>query len=134
MPFAVDYLILVFIASLGVIQLAGLKNDLKGLYLLKYPKLNLILGLVLFVSPFVWFFLTEFRNVSDTDGGLNGNQQAFLFVFGSLGAVIFTLFITSLFGIRKKWEEPLTISGLETLRQFNYLHVIRWTLGRLWKK
>ena len=80
MSFAFDYYVLVFIASCGVIQLAATYSHLKGILLIKNPRLNLLAGLFLAVGAFIWFFSSESRNLPDIAGGLDGNQQAGLFV------------------------------------------------------
>ena len=76
MSFAADYVLFIFLASLGVVQLAALKNRLKGLYFIRIPLLNFVAALALVVGSFVWFFVSEPRNLPDTGGGLDGNQQA----------------------------------------------------------
>ena len=134
MSFAFDYLVLVFLASCGVIQLAALRGGLRGLYLLKTPILNLTLGLALILTSFIWFFASESRNLSDTAGGLNGNQQAVLYIIGSVLGVVSTLFITSLRRIRGKYKESLREPGLDALRYSNYSSALRCTLRKLWMR
>ena len=46
MAFAADYVLFIFLASLGVVQLAALKNGLKGLYFIRIPLLNFVAALV----------------------------------------------------------------------------------------
>lgn len=134
MPFAFDYLVLVFLASCGVIQLAALKGGLRGLYLLKTPILNLAFGLALIVTPFVWFFVSEPRNLSDTAGGLNGNQQAALYVIGSVVGILSTLLITSLRRVNNRYKESSREPGLDALRYSNYSSALRCTFRKLWTR
>ena len=96
MSFAADYVLFIFLASLGVVQLAALKNRLKGLYFIRIPLLNFVTALALVVGSFLWFFVSEPRNLPDTGGGLDGNQQAMFSVAAAVGAVLFTLATTSL--------------------------------------
>ena len=134
MPFALDYLVLIFFASLGVVQLAALNNGLKGLYLVGIPILNLTIALALVLGSFLWFFLWEPRNLPDTSGGLDGNRQAALSVIGSLGAVLFTLAVTSLRAIVSRKDRVSYMPGLEALRSSSYFAAVQSTFCRLWAR
>ena len=133
MSFAADYVLFIFLASLGVVQLAALKNRLKGLYFIRIPLLNFVAALVLVVGSFVWFFVSEPRNLPDTGGGLDGNQQAMFSVAAAVGAVLFTLATTSLLNAGFGRGEELKGTGLQALRRTNYFIALRRTMGRLWK-
>ena len=133
MSFAADYVLFIFLASLGVVQLAALKNKLKGLYFISIPLLNFVAALVLVAGSFVWFFVSEPRNLPDTGGGLDGNQQAMFSVAAAVGAVLFTLVATSLLNAGFGRGEDLKGTGLQALRQMNYFIALRRTMGRLWK-
>lgn len=78
-----QYLLFVFLASLGVVQIAAARNGLKGLMLLPGRRASLVLGWTLVVASFVWFFTVEDRDVP----GLEGTQLAVYFFLGALGAV-----------------------------------------------
>ncbi len=134
MPLALDYLVLVFVTCCGVLQLAATYGGLKGLYLLKTPVLNLLTALALTVVPFVWFFVSEPRNLSDATGGLDGNQQAVLFVTGSVTAIVFTLLITSLRRPDLGKIDPKEQRGLGALRHTAFLWALRTTLRSLWTR
>ena len=133
MSFEADYVLFIFLASLGVVQLAALKNGLRGLYFIRHPAVNLAAALALVAGAVLWFFLSEPRNLPDTGDGLDGNQQAMFAVAAAVGAVLFTLVATSIinagFGRRVDSRE----SGLEALRKSGYFAALRRTLGRLWK-
>ena len=133
MAFAADYVLFIFLASLGVVQLAALKNGLKGLYFIRIPLLNFVAALALVVGSFVWFFVSEPRNLPDTGGGLDGNQQAMFSVAAAVGAVLFTLATTSLLNAGFGRGEELKGTGLQALRRTNYFIALRRTMGRLWK-
>lgn len=134
MPFALDYFLLVFIAACGIVQIAATYSRLEGLYVFNNRFLNLLAGGALIAGPFVWFFLSEPRNVPDIAGGLNGNQQALLFVAGCLAAVAFTCLGSSLLHPRlkgptlpRKGEEQ----GLDTLRRASFFWALRSTFRNL---
>ena len=133
MAFAADYVLFIFLASLGVVQLAALKNGLKGLYFIRIPLLNFVAALALVVGSFVWFFVSEPRNLPDTGGGLDGNQQAMFSVAAAVGAVLFTLATTSLLNAGLGRGEDGRGTGLQALRRTNYFIALRRTMGRLWK-
>ena len=131
MPFAADYLLLVFLATCGILQLASLFNRSTFLLFIPNPRLGLLLALPLLIGPFVWFFASEPRNLPDTAGGLNGNQQAVLFLIGSLAAVLFTFLLTSLRN-PKRGPHPQDIPpGLDAIRRVTYLRALSLTLRRL---
>lgn len=134
MPFALDYLVLVFVASCGVLQLAASYSRLTGIYLFKTQALNLLAGLALTATPFAWFFISEPRNLPDTAGGLDANQQAALYVVGSLLGVVFTLLASSLRHLQLRPGDTATQPGLEALRHSSFHWAIRSTLGRLWTR
>ena len=134
MSFEVDYILFIFVASLGVMQLAALKNRLRGIYLVKIPLLNLVLALALVIGSCLWFFYSEPRNLPDTGDGLDGNQQAMFSVAAAAGAVLFTLAITSLLNAGLGRGGDKTGSGLEALRHTTYFTALRRTLGKLWNK
>ena len=133
MSFAADYVLFIFLASLGVVRLAALKNRLKGLYFIRIPLLNFVAALVLVAGSFVWFFVSEPRNLPDTGGGLDGNQQAMFSIAAAVGAVLFTLATTSLLNAGLGRGEELKGTGLQALRRTNYFIALRRTMGRLWK-
>ena len=61
-----DYLILVFLASLGVIQVAVAHAGLTKLLFLKRTPLAYALGLTLIVAGVTWFFWDGPRHIPDT--------------------------------------------------------------------
>ena len=133
MSFEADYLLFIFLASLGVVQLAALKNRLKALCFTRIPVLNLALGLALLAGSFLWFFISEPRNLPDTGDGLNGNQQAMYSVAAAISAVLFTLAATSLINLGIGRGRDGRESGLQAMRHITYFSALRRTLSRLWK-
>jgi hypothetical protein len=78
---ALDYFLLVFVASAGVIQIASIPARLRGLWLLPYPPAQYVLGAAAVIGSFYWFYTVENRNVQHT---IEGAQQLLLF----LGAAV----------------------------------------------
>ena len=124
--FVPDYLVLVFLASCGVFQMAAACNGLHGLLFFKGRRTAFIFGLALWVATFAWFFLSEPRNQPDTTLGLTGNQQFGFFFVGSGAGLTFTLLVSSLrnLSLGKDQIQP----GLDALRQSNYLRALHGTL------
>lgn len=134
MPFAADYVILVFASSFGVIQIAAAYRALTGLLPFKNTYINYFSGAIFILVSFIWFFCSEYRNISDTEGGLDGNQQAGLFVISSASALLFTILYTSI--IHRNFGKNITtgIQGLESLKDSSYYWSIKSTLANLWKR
>jgi hypothetical protein len=123
-PFALDYLLFVFISTCGVLQMAAAYSLLKGVYLLPHRAAAFLAGLVLTVSAFVWFFASEPRNVPDTGAGLNGNQQAMLFVAACGVAVLFTMLASSAVNWRMRPRDGRYLAGLSALRHASFLRAL----------
>jgi len=139
--FILDYLILVFWGSCGVFQLAAAYNTIRGLLFFQDRRLSALLGLGLIVAAFAWFFLSGPRNVPDTGPGINGNEQFGYFFAGSGAGLAFTLLASSLRN-RELGRGRLSVpSGMDALRETNYLRALYGTLrvffrplGRPWKR
>ena len=130
--FVLDYSILVFFASCGVFQMAAACNSLNGLQFFPNRRHSFLLGLVLLVVVFAWFFLSEPRNVPDTSLGLTGNQQFAFFFIGSGTGLTFTLVLSSLrnFGLGK--ERRVLPEGIDALRESNYFRALFRSLAPWW--
>ena len=133
-PFALDFLIFVFIASFGVLQVVFARSSLRGLLLFKSRQIAFMLGLLLITAAFLWFFLSEPRNLSDTQGGLDGNQAAGLFSVGAGLALVLTLGLTSLRNRSMGDGGHRMLPGLEALKETTYFKALFATLRVLWKR
>lgn len=116
---AVEYFILVFFASLGVIQFALVRSGIKGLWFFSSPLKGYAFGVLLPFLSFAWFFLSEDRN----QPGLEGLQQTLLFAFSSLLALFITIIFSSIknrkeFGLQKDGE------GIEALKGMTYFQAL----------
>ena len=82
------------------------------------------------VGAFAWFFASEPRNVPDTGAGLDGNEQALLFVAGAGAALALVLILSSL----RNWsmvKDPEG-QGIEALRHASYLRLLSRRLRSYW--
>ena len=127
--FATDYFLLVFIASIGVLQIAASLGRLKGLLIFKTPLVARGLGLVLVIGAFVMFFGTGARNLNDYQGGLDAPDQGLFFFLGGFAGIGVTFALSSLVNLRMNWERPSPEAGLDALRETNYVTALRLSLA-----
>ena len=132
--FATDYTILVFFATVGVVQVAASLGSLNGLLFLRNRKASQVAGAVLILGSFIWFFSTGSRNVNDYEGGLDANTQALFFFLGAFAGVGFTLLASSLINLRMTGPEPGPDTGLASLRHTTYLRAATHSLALLWRQ
>ena len=109
--FAADYFIMVFVASLGVIQAASSIGGLRGLLVFKHPMLARSLGIALAIGAIVWFFAVAERNINDYEGGLDSNQQGILFFLAVATGGILTCALTSPLNKRLRRNRDARQSG-----------------------
>ena len=133
-PFGLDFLTFVFIAALGVLQMVFAHSSLRGLLFFKSRPVAFLLGLTLTTAAFLWFFLSEPRNLADTQGGLDGNQAAGLFSVGAGLALVLTLGLTSLRNRSMGEGGHPMLPGLEALKETTYFKALFATLRVLWKR
>jgi hypothetical protein len=126
--FVPDYLVLVFLASCGVFQMAAALNGLRGLMFFKRRGTAFVFGLVLWVGAFAWFFLSEPRNLPDTGLGLDGNQQFGYFFAGAGVGLAVTLLVSSVKNRNLGQGRSGIPLGIDALAESNYLRALYRTL------
>ena len=128
--FAVDYFIMVFVASLGVMQMAASIGGLRGLLIIKNPLIARPLGIVIAIAAIVWFFTVAERNINDYEGGLDSNEQGILFFLAVATSGALTCVLTSLLNWQMVDSRPrggggkLPDAGLGALRYSNWRHAL----------
>ena len=135
--FARDYFILMFVASIGVVQVAASIGHLKGLLFFKHPLCARAVGAILVVAVFVWFFISDTRNINDYEGGLDANVQARISFLACLAAVVTTFALSSLVNLRMNQGKFTPGEGFDALRYTNYVRALADSLGywrRSWPK
>ena len=132
--FALDYFVFVFIAALGVLQMVAAHSALRGLLFIRVRPLAFLTGLVTTALAFVWFFLSEPRNIPDTAGGLDGNQMGGLFAVASGSALVLTLLLSSISNRSLGRSVQQFNPGLDALRETTYLKALLSALKTLWKR
>ena len=131
--FATDYYILVFVATVGVIQVAASIGRLNGLLFIKSPIVTRVLGIALALAAFIWFFSTGDRNINDYEGGLDAPTQSLFFFFGSSTGFVFTFVVSTLVNARMNGEEPSPEEGLDALRDTNYIRALLQSIS-YWRR
>ena len=131
--FSVDYFILVFVAAMGVLQVIASRGSFRGMLLVPQPPLAFLLGLCAVIAAFTWFFASEPRNLSDTEGGLDGNRAAQMFCAATSLAVFTTFVISSLVNRSLGRDGQPPAQGLDALGDTTYLRALRVSLKALWK-
>ena len=141
--FAVDYFVMVFVASLGVMQAAASIGGLRGLLVFKNPLIARSLGIAVAIAAVAWFFLIEERNINDYEGGLDSNEQGLLFFLAVAASGIFTCIMTSLVN-RRMLQGPVDGErvpdvGLGALRDGSWWQAVGhnyrywFSEGRCWR-
>ena len=129
-----DYVIWVFLAATGVIQIASAHAGLTKLLFVRAMPWAYALGALLIVAGFVWFFREGARHIPDTASGINGNEQAARFTLTSLAAGAFTMLTSSLLNRGSGEASPGGADGLEALRVHTYLQALTASLKTLWSE
>ena len=130
-----DYLFFVFVGALGVLQLAFARNRAQGmLFLRRSPRSSALLGALLVVAAFTWFFVTGPRNIPDTAGGLDGNTQALYFFIGAAGALATTALLSSLINYRWGHDTPSPSTGVGALGGITYVRAASYRAAIIWRR
>lgn len=127
-----DYVLFVFIVSLGVLQLAAAWAGLDGLSFFRRRYLGYIFAAVMVGVGYWWFFRID-RNIPDTAGGLSGPLLFSLLFAALIGAILVTLIISSVINARRSRSDlEDEHGGLDSLRSMTYLQAIRrgWRRNR----
>ena len=126
--FAADYFIMVFVASLGVMQTAASIGGLRGLLVFKNPLVARPLGIAIAIAAIVWFFMVAERNINDYEGGLDSNQQGLLFFLAVAASGVLTFILTSPLNARMRRRmgngERAPDAGLGSMRHSNWFQAL----------
>jgi len=118
---SVNYCLLVFIAVLGVLQLAAARNNLRSL--LFFPRRRYTVG---FAVLSIGFTLTAFFTWNDFNSIIvEGSQQTGSFLLSTAAGVIFTLVFSSILNRRRNGSGNSSKDGLEALRESTYIQALR---------
>ena len=126
--FASTYLLLIFGGCLGVFQIAAASGGLRGLWFFKNSFRTRLGGFLILGATFGWFFGTTNLNVPHEE--VEGFQQLYLFLLGSLLALGATFLISSLVNLRRVNGEKASVTG-EGLDDLKRVTVSRAFIHRL---
>ena len=132
--FSLDYFVFVLIAAFGVLQMVAAYSSLRGLLFIRSRPLAFLTGLATAALAFLWFFLSEPRNIPDTEGGLDGNDMGGLFTLAAGSALVLTLLFSSVrnWSMGGKWQR--SGPGLDALRETSYIKALQGAIRHLWKR
>jgi hypothetical protein len=144
-----DYILLVFLVSLGIFQIAAAHGKLQGLSFFSKPTWGYIFGALCIIAALcLWFcggavhnptvvpkhihFGDAFKDWSCMDSGGDGepllweSEIAGFFFITLTAALLFTLFISSVIKSRtlKSRAPTFRLSGLEMLKEMSYFQAI----------
>ena len=111
--------------------MVGAYSSLQGILFIRSRPMAFLSGMVTTVLAFLWFFVSEPRNVPDTDGGLEGNQMSGLFAAGAGIALALTLLVSSIRNRSMGRGSRRINSGLDALRETNYINALSGTIKNL---
>ena len=132
--FTLDYLVFTFLAALGLFQMIASYSGFRGLLFIRARLLAFLSGLLVTTAAFLGFFLSEPRNVPDTQGGLDGNETAGLFTLGAGTALVVTLILSSLRNRSMGKSGREHQEGLDALRDTTYLTALQDAVRSLWTR
>ena len=117
-----DYYLLIVLAGFGSLQLATQQSQIRNLQITGNVYLNRFIAISLIIGSSLWFFGSENRNLSDTNGGLDGGDQAVLFTAGALTALMANLSISH----TKRFVHVVRykMKGLEAMHNEPYLWAV----------
>lgn len=121
--FALNYLLLIFGSSFGVLQIAAARAGLKGLSFFRKRILNYLSGFFFLTVTYIWFFSQANLNMRHAE--VEGSQQLGLFLLGAFCAIIFTFLVSSMLHHRGAEVDNPASEGLEALRELTLLQLIR---------
>lgn len=136
-----EYLLFIFLASVGVLQLVAARSGLKGLLFIRRPVLAYLLSLSAIAGSYWWFFFRDCRiDTVMRRSGLEGAQQFYFFCVGAFLALAFTLVASSLIGAVRARGHSMDnpgCKGLDALRETSPFEAVRRSLRsreRKWPK
>ena len=130
-----DYVIWVFLAATGLIQIAAAHAGLVKLLFIRAKPWAYALGLLLVAAGFLWFFRDGARHIPDTGNGINGNEQAARFTLTCLAVGAFTFTLSSLLNRRGGEEASLpNTKGFEAFRHRTYAQALTHSMRMLWSE
>lgn len=134
---ALDYFILVLIASIGLYQIVAITAKLDGLCFFKRPLPQIVFGVLSIAVAYIWFFTSDERNIQHQ---VEGSQQLGLFLSAIITGYVITGIISSAIQAKVKTrinnpeKEKAHEIGIESLKTNTFLGSIRSRMKKEDKK
>jgi hypothetical protein len=122
-----EYFLLVFAATLGVLQATVTYNKLVGLSFFRRKVCGYIFAMLTILPALVGFFTWNFRNATEV---IEGAQQFGLFALAVIAAIILTLVLSSLLTHPKVRGNNTQHDGLEAFKDATFFQIIQQRFGR----
>jgi hypothetical protein len=116
------YIILVFLAGVGVLQAAAAFNDLNGLLFFPKKMFSYFFALVMTGLPLAVLFDWNWHYAI---GIIQGAEQTELFFLTMVLALFFTLLVSSIINVRRFSEPNDNLEGLDSLRKSTYFQMLK---------
>ncbi|RLC92022.1 MAG: hypothetical protein DRI39_09010 [Chloroflexi bacterium] len=124
-----EYVVFVFLACVGVLQLVGVRTRLNGLLFFRTKAVAYVISFLALAGSFWWFFVRDDRwDTVMRCTGLEGAQQFYYFCLAAFLAVVFTLALSSLLhAVRPRLCSMSRVpgQGLDALRDMSYFQAVR---------
>lgn len=129
-----EYFILVFIASVGVLQLMATVTQRKGLLFFNRKALAYLFSFLAIGGSFGWFFgwgdpmdmaMRQTGDAAMRQTGLEGAQQFLYFNMAVFAALVVTLIVSSLLRARWKGQPGGSSQGLDALKERSYFEAVK---------
>lgn len=137
--FEAAYVLWVALGTLGVTQYAAVSNGLWGLVLLRrWPGVAKVCSGLIVIGAFLWFFVSEDRNLPDTGDGLDGVEQARWFATAAAVSILMQIGVSSIvnhrWGASHGWdpaEERWPPAGLTWLERTTFARALAARISAL---
>jgi len=124
---AIEYSCLVFIAALGVFQLAAAYGQMRGVSFFTRRIYGFIFSALTAIPALIGLFTWNQRN---SIGIIEGFQQFGLFSLAVFIAFIFNVVISHVIQRNKLRRNEVLEEGLEALKEVTFFQALRFRLGR----
>jgi hypothetical protein len=126
-----NYFLLIFVALVGMLQIAVTYAGIKGLSFFKHKILGYIFGVLLVGGAYWWFFSGV--DLQRRYLALEGKQQFGIAVGGAFLAIVFTFLLSSLINRRAFHSSSESKTGFEELKEKTFIEAIISTVKNIKK-
>ena len=133
--FYLDYFICCSLVSSGVLQIAATSSRTYLFCFFSRPMINVSFAVGFIITGLLIFFTTANRNINDYEGGLDGNEQAFLFYVALSASFFVTSLVTSATNRKKNLKDyNCEADSFICLKHDTYVNLIRLRWKYFFKK